>query len=189
MKDQKKDVTLRLIRCFSSEKKLIIRLFFSVILGTVAGVVAPGLQSKAVDIIAGTREGVLRSVLVSMCAVYAVYFLFRLSQGILAASISQNMSARLREELFSRVMDLPVEYTDRHRTGDIMSIMTNDIENISATAAQAMPSLIGGVFTLIGTLAAMFWYSWQLTLLSCSTVILTVIVTKTMSKRIRKHSR
>lgn len=70
-----------------------------------------------------------------------------------------------------------------------MSRMTNDIENISTTVSQSLPSLFSGVLTIIGTALIMFWYCWQLALLSCATVILTVIATKVLSGRVRKFSR
>ena len=70
-----------------------------------------------------------------------------------------------------------------------MSRMTNDIENISSTISQSLPSLFSGVLTIAGTVAMMIWYCWQLALLSCVTVGLTVLVTKVLSKRVRKFSR
>ena len=172
-----------------SQKVSMTLMLFSVALGTLCGVIAPALQSKAVDIIAGTREGSLFQTLGIMGAVYILYCIFRLLQGILSAGISQKLMEQLRDELFSRIIDLPVGYLDRHRHGDVMSTMTNDTENISNTLSQSLPSLISGVFTLVGTVAVMFSYCWQLTLLSCSTVLLTVWLTRTMSGRIRRHSR
>ncbi|MGN1074882.1 MAG: ABC transporter ATP-binding protein, partial [Eubacteriales bacterium] len=71
----------------------------------------------------------------------------------------------------------------------VMSRMTNDIENISTTVSQSLPSLFSGVLTIIGTVAIMLWYCWQLALLSCATVILTLIATKVLSKKVRKYSR
>ena len=70
-----------------------------------------------------------------------------------------------------------------------MSRMTNDIENISTTISQSLPSLFSGVLTIIGTVAIMLWYCWQLALLSFATVLLTLLATKILSKRVRKFSR
>lgn len=95
----------------------------------------------------------------------------------------------MREELFGKLMDLPVRYLDTHSHGDVMSRMTNDIENISSTVSQSLPSLFSGVLTITGTVSIMLWYCWQLALLSFGTVILTVIATKILSKNVRKFSR
>lgn len=96
---------------------------------------------------------------------------------------------RMRDELFEKIIDLPVKYLDTHSHGDVMSRMTNDIENISTTASQSLPSLFSGILTIIGTVSIMLYYCWQLTLLSCATVILTLAATRFLSKRVRKFSR
>lgn len=70
-----------------------------------------------------------------------------------------------------------------------MSRMTNDIENISTTVSQSLPSLFSGVLTAIGTVSIMLWYCWQLALFSLATVILTVFATKLLSGKVRKFSR
>ena len=67
--------------------------------------------------------------------------------------------------------------------------MTNDIENISTTVSQSLPSLFSGVLTVLGTVAIMLVYCWQLALLSCVTVILTLLATKLLSKKVRRFSR
>ena len=82
-----------------------------------------------------------------------------------------------------------MEYLDTHSHGDIMSRMTNDIENISTTVSQSLPSLFSGVLMVCGTVAMMPWYCWQLALLSCVTVLLTVAATKFLSAKVRKFSR
>lgn len=95
----------------------------------------------------------------------------------------------MREELFGKIIDLPVRYLDTHSHGDVMSRMTNDIENISTTVSQSLPSLFSGVLTIIGTISIMLWYCWQLTLLSLATVLLTLLATKILSGRVRRFSR
>lgn len=70
-----------------------------------------------------------------------------------------------------------------------MSRITNDIENISTTISQTLPSLFSGVLTIVFTIMMMLWFCWQLTLLSCITIILVLIATQFLSKKIRKYSR
>ena len=113
----------------------------------------------------------------------------QLLQGFISAHLSQRIIRQLRKELFGRMMDLPVRYLDTHSHGDVMSRMTNDIESISTTVSQSLPSLFSGVLTIAGTVAIMLWYCWQLALLSCATVILTLIATKILSRNVRKFSR
>ena len=179
----------RICAYFAREKVMVIAMLAVVVFGTLCGVYAPTLQSRAIDVIAGTGDGLLAGTLALMLAVYLLYSASQLLQGLLSARLSQRIVRRMREELFSRIVDLPIRYLDTHSHGDVMSRMTNDIENISNTVSQSLPSLFSGVLTILGTVAIMLWYCWQLALLSCATVLLTVLATKILSKNVRRFSR
>lgn len=174
---------------FAKEKKLIFGILAAVLGGTLCGIYAPILQSNAVDIIAGQRNGDLKTTLALMLAAYLFVSLLRLAQGVFSARLSLRIVKQFREELFGKVIDLPIKYTDTHSHGDVMSRMTNDVENISATVSQALPSLFSGVLTIIGTAAIMLWLCWQLALLSCASILLTVIATRLLSNYVRKYSK
>lgn len=179
----------RILTYFAKEKFLVFSMLAIVLFGTLCGIYAPSLQSEAIDIIAGTQEGRLVSTLILMLAVYLLYSGSQLLQGFLSARLSQRIVKRMREELFGKIIDLPVRYLDTHSHGDVMSRMTNDIENISTTVSSALPSLFSGVLTIAGTAAIMLYYCWQLALLSCATVILTFLATKFLSGQVRRFSR
>lgn len=182
-------VLKRIALYFAHEKMLVLCMFAAVIFGTLFGVYAPSVQSKAIDIIAGTENASLPKTLILMLAVYLLYSGCQLLQGLFSAHLSQRIVKHMREELFGKLIDLPVRYLDTHSHGDVMSRMTNDVENISTTISQSLPSLFSGVLTIIGTVAMMLWYCWELALLSCATVILTLIATKVLSGKVRKFSR
>lgn len=179
----------RVAAYFTQEKAMVLCMLIIVVLGTICGVYAPSLQSNAVDIIAGIRTGRLAPTLILMLAVYLFYSISQLLQGLLSARLSQRIVKRMREELFGKLVDLPIRYLDTHSHGDVMSRMTNDIENISTTVSQSLPSLFSGVLTIMGTVAVMLWYCWQLAILSFATVLLTLLATKILSKKVRRFSR
>lgn len=179
----------RIAAYFVREKGIVFGMLAIVIFGTLCGVFAPALQSKAIDIIAKSKEGSLSVTLIIMLTVYLLYSASQLFQGLISAKLSQRIVKRMRDELFGKLIDLPVRYLDTHSHGDVMSRMTNDIENISSTVSQSLPSLFSGVLTIIGTVSVMLWYCWQLALLSFGTVFLTVIATKILSRNVRKFSR
>ena len=179
----------RIAAYFAKEKALVLAMLGVVVLGTLCGVYAPSVQSRAIDIIAGSRGDPLLSTVGLMAAVYLLYSASQLFQGLISAQLSQRIVKRMRGELFGKLMDLPVRYLDTHSHGDVMSRMTNDVENISTTVSQSLPSLFSGVLTIIGTVAVMLWYCWQLALLSFATVLLTVLATKILSGRVRRFSR
>lgn len=179
----------RLVSYFAKEKALVTGMLAIVLAGTLCGVYAPSLQSNAIDIIAGEKTGDLAKTIIVMFAAYLIYSVSQLAQGLLSAKISQRLVKRMRGELFGKIIDLPIQYLDTHSHGDVMSRMTNDIENISTTVSQSLPSLCSGVLTIIGTAAIMLYYCWQLALLSLATVLLTLLATKLLSGQVRKFSR
>lgn len=179
----------RIITYFSHEKLLVLGMLAVVVFGTVCGIAAPSLQSQIIDMIAGSREGRIGATIILMLAVYLLYSGSQLLQGLFSANLSQRIVKKMREELFGKIIDLPVKYLDTHSHGDVMSRMTNDVENISTTVSQSLASLFSGVLMIAGTMAVMLWYCWQLALLSFTTVILTLLATKILSVKVRKFSR
>lgn len=179
----------RLLAYFARERAVVFAMLGVVVFGTVCGIYAPSLQSRAVDIIAKEKHGNLGSCLIAMIFVYLCYSVSGLFQRLLSARLGQSVVKQMREELFGKFVDLPIRYMDTHSHGDVMSRMTNDIENISTTVSQSLPSFCSGVLTIVGTMIVMIWYCWQLALLSLITVFLTLLATKVLSGQVRKFSR
>ena len=181
-----RSTVLRLLEYFKTAKKLLVLLLSSVVCVTLAALLAPSLQGKAIDSIADKNWDVLYRCVGFLLIVYAANVLFTLSQSLLAARLSQSIVKQMRHALFKKIDYLSIKYLDTHSNGDIMSRMTNDVENVSNTISQSLGSLVSGVLTIIGTVTIMFVYCWQLTLITLLTVILTVVVTKKMSAAMRK---
>ena len=182
----KKGTLKRLIAYFAAEKAMIIGLLAAVIVVVICSVYAPKLQSNAIDIIASGRFKELTPILITMVVVYIIHSICTFLQTKISAVLSQNIVKKMREDLFRHIVNLPVRYLDSNSHGDIMSRMTNDIENISTTVSQSLSSMFSGVITIIGTVIMMTVLCPQLALLSCVTVILTVIATKFLSKAMKK---
>ena len=182
----KKGTLKRLIAYFAAEKAMIIGLLAAVIVVVICSVYAPKLQSNAIDIIASGRFKELTPLLITMVVVYIIHSICTFLQTKISAVLSQNIVKKMREDLFRHIVNLPVRYLDSNSHGDIMSRMTNDIENISTTVSQSLSSMFSGVLTIIGTVIMMTVLCPQLALLSCVTVILTVIATKFLSKAMKK---
>lgn len=142
-----------IVMYFMREKALLLAMLAVVILGTVCGIYAPGIQSRAVDMIAGEESGVLSHTLLIMLCFYLLYSICGLLQGLLSARLGQKVVKRMREELFGKIMELPVRYLDTYSHGDVMSRMTNDIESISTTISQSLPSMLSGILTILRRLA------------------------------------
>lgn len=176
----------RLMTYFSRAKRLLFPLVAAVVLVTLAALLAPTLQGNAIDYIEKQEWEALIPSLLLLAVVYAGNVGFSLVQSLTAARLSQSIVKQMRHDLFQKIDNLSIRYLDTHSNGDIMSRMTNDIENVSNTVSQSLGSLISGILTVVGTVAIMFYHCWQLTLITLVTVILTVIVTRYMSRIMRR---
>ena len=160
---------------------------------TLLGLAAPYIQQIAIDCITlddnkldVDRDKLIKT-LIALGIVYLASSLFSYLQGIFSAKLSQRTVSTMRRDLFGDLVKLPIKYFDTHKHGDIMSRMTNDVENISNTISQSIGSLISGVLTVIGSIVIMLTYSPLLTLISLSTVVLTILVSGKMTKFMRKY--
>lgn len=175
----------RLIAYFISEKRMLLMLMSAVVVVVMCSVCAPRLQSNAIDSIAAGQWNRITPILILMAIVYVIQSICTFLQSELSAKLSQRIVGGMRRDLFACIVNLPVRYLDTNSHGDIMSRMTNDIENISTTVSQSMSSLFSGILTIIGTVVMMVALCPQLAVLSCITVILTIVATKLLSKAMR----
>lgn len=184
-KETKKTLS-RLVRYFAAEKKLLILLVISVGAVTLTSLAAPSIQGDAIDAITNGEFSQLYILLGLLLGAYLIGTLFTLFQTLLSANLSQRIVKKMRGDLFEKIVRLPIKYIDTHSNGDIMSRMTNDVENISNTVSQSLGSLVSGVLTVVGTVVIMFIKCWQLTLITLLTVVATFVVTKYLSGFMRK---
>lgn len=183
------DTLKRLMQYFRKEGKLLVFLMASVLCVTLTGILAPSLQGESIDIITAKKWDALTATLIILLVVYLINTLATLCQSLVAARLSRNIVERMRHDLFKKIDYLSIKYLDTHSNGDIMSRMTNDVENVSNTISQSLGSLVSGILTVIGTVSIMFAYCPRLTLITMISVILTVLITKRMTILMRKAYR
>ncbi len=99
-------------------------------------------------------------------AVYAVGVVSSYLQARLMLTVSQGVTERLRNDLFSKLQTLPVRYFDSHPTGEVMSRFTNDVDNVDMMLNNSLTSLVSGAVTLLGTFVFMLTTNWILTLVT-----------------------
>jgi ATP-binding cassette subfamily B protein len=104
-------------------------------------------------------------------------------QGFILNGVVQNTVRRMRSDVEEKINRLPLSYFDRQPRGELLSRVTNDIDNVSQTLQQTMSQLLVAVLTVIGVLAMMFSISWTLALVALVTVPLTMVVTGQIMKR------
>ena len=131
----------RLVGYIGKNRYLMILLLSVMLIITVLNLVAPYLQGLAIDKITISDQRLNVDIsgmvycLIALGCVYLVNSLLTYFQGIFAAKLSQTTVKAMRKDLFDKISYLPIKYTDTHQHGDIMSRMTNDVENISNTVS------------------------------------------------------
>ena len=136
---------------------------------------------------AGVDFTALAQILALVVIVYVFSSFLSWAQNYLMAGVTQRTIYRLREEVDHKLGRLPLRYFDSTSRGDVLSRVTNDIDNISTTLQQTMTQLITSVLTVIGVLAMMVWISPLLAVISLLTVPLSFFVTMFIAKRSQPH--
>ncbi|MFF3064105.1 ABC transporter ATP-binding protein [Oerskovia sp. NPDC057915] len=140
---------------------------------------------SAMDVVPG--QGIdftaLRVILLWVLAIYVGSFFFGWIQGRVTTSVVQRTVRRLRAEVEAKLGRLPLSYFDRQKKGEVLSRVTNDIDNVAQTLQQTLSQLVTSVLTVVGVLAMMFWISPLLAVIALVTVPLSVLVTALIAKR------
>ena len=122
-------------------------------------------------------------VLMLVLAVYLASSILAWLQGFILNGVVQNTVRTMRSDVEEKVNRLPLSYFDKQPRGELLSRVTNDIDNVSQTLQQTMSQLLVSLLTVVGVLSMMFWISWSLALVALVTVPLTMIVTGQIMKR------
>lgn len=157
----------------------------------VEGLRAQG-DDKLADMLSGMEyvtpgQGVdfdaLRSALLVVLAVYLVASLLSFVQGWILNSVVQGTVKGLREDVEKKVHSVPLSYFDKQPRGELLSRVTNDIDNISQTLQQTFSQVLTALFTLVTVLFMMFWISPVLALIALLAVPVSLVVTSAVMKR------
>ncbi len=185
----------RLFRYIGKSRFVLLLMLLFMVAVTVADVMGPMLQQKAIDTITyDTATGKLAvdfpqlvRFLLFMVVFFGASAVLSFFMNLMAMKLSQNTVYTLRNDLFRKLSRLPIRYTDTHKHGDIMSRMTNDCENVSNAVSQSVSTLFSGILTIIGALVMMLYYSPLMTLVAVVTIPLTIFVSGRLAKFMRKY--
>lgn len=157
-----------------------------VVITTGLEVAGPYLMGRAIDEYIGSNDlpGLFQIALL-MAGVYVAMALTSWLQTFVMVRVSQSAVRDLRQELFNRLQVLPLRFFDRRASGDLMSRVTNDVDNISSVLSESVTQLISSVLTLVGVSAMMLWLDWPLALIS----LLTFPLMTSLTGQVAKHAR
>ena len=194
-----KGTTKKLIKNYLSKYKigLLIVLIFAIgstiftivgpkILGNATTEIFNGLVNKLYGK-GGINFEKIGTILLTLLALYVVSAIFSFIQGFVMTNISQKLSYTLRQDLSKKINKLPMNYFDKKTNGEVLSIITNDIDTLGMNLNQSITQIITSVCTLIGILVMMLTISWQMTLISVIVMPIGAVLVKIIVGKSQKY--
>jgi ATP-binding cassette subfamily B multidrug efflux pump len=159
----------------------------------IAGLKAKGDTGQA-DLLSGMHltPGIgidlqaLSTILMWVLALYVLSSVFSWLQAYVLNEVVQRVVYRLRQDVEDKINRLPLGYYDRMQRGELLSRVTNDIDNVSQSLQQTMSQMVSSLLTVVGVLVMMFLISPLLALIALVTIPLTVVITALVAKRSQK---
>ncbi|EMJ5408231.1 ABC transporter ATP-binding protein [Clostridioides difficile] len=177
----------RIFMYFKKDKKITRFIFLLVIIDSIISTVIPYTIGKVVDIIdidTYSKSIFLKGIII-LLSFYIIEFSVKLSKGICTARLSQSIVREMRSNLFLKFKNLPITFFDKSSTGDIMSRVTNDVDNISTGISNSLVQLITGILNILMTFIMMFVLSPILTFCSVILIPIVMFVSNFIAKRTR----
>ncbi len=172
-----KGTTKKLGQRLSSYKIAIIIVMIFAIGSTIFSIVGPKILGNATtEIYTGLMNKINRTggidfakigkIILFALGLYGVSALFSMIQSYIMAGVAQKVTYKIRNELTEKINKLPMKYFDKRTNGEVLSIITNDVDTLSTGLNQSITQIITSIFTIIGILVMMISISWEMTIVS-----------------------
>ena len=183
----------RLIRLMADEKYLVVLVMFLAVVSVALVVLGPRILGHATDILfdgltkrdgqTGVNFTSLHRTLELALGLYVLSFILAYSQTFMLAGVVQRTMFTLRADVEAKIHRLPLSYIDRHSRGDLLSRVTNDIDNISQSLQQSLSQLITSLLTIAGVLVMMLALSPILAIIAIITVPVSISTMNRLARR------
>ena len=194
-----KGTTKKLIKNYLAQYKikLLIVLIFAIgstiftivgpkILGNATTEIFSGLMGKLSGT-TGIDFGKIAQILFTLLGLYVMSVIFSVIQGFTMTSVVQKLTYNLRNQLAQKINKLPMNYFDKKTNGEVLSVITNDIDTLSMNLNQSVTQIITSICTIIGILIMMFSISWEMTLISIIILPVSGIIVGMVAKKSQKY--
>jgi ATP-binding cassette subfamily B protein len=191
------ETSRRLLRLMAGEKYLVILIMFLAVISVALVVLGPRILGHATDILfdgltkrdgqTGVDFPSLHRTLIFALGLYVMSFILAYSQTYMLAGVVQRTMFTLRADVEAKIHRLPLSYIDRHSRGDLLSRVTNDIDNISQSLQQSLSQLITSLLTIAGVLIMMLALSPILAIIAIITVPLSISTMNRLARRSKKQ--
>lgn len=184
----------RLLGHLGPELPLIIAVVVMVALATAGNAIGPAVLGQGTNLIydavvvnhTAIDFAALSRVLTLAAVLYIGFFLLSWTAGLMVNSIVQRSIYRMRQQVSEKISRLPLKYFDGQPRGELLSRVTNDVDNISQSLQQTLMQILSNLFTVIGVVAMMFAVSWPLALVALITIPIAGGLTMIIGSRSQK---
>lgn len=169
--------------------KIVIVIIFAVF-STLFGVFAPMFLGKiTTNVFSGPDFTFIIRMIIFLIFLYGASSLFAWFQGFIMTSVTMDVSFRLRNEIESKLHRLPLGYFDTRAHGEVLSIITNDVDTLTQSLNQSVTQIITSITTLVGILGMMLWISWEMTVSALIVVPISFLFVSFIVKKSQPHFR
>ena len=193
-----KGTTKKLANRLSEHKIAIIIVMIFAIGSTIFSIVGPKILGNATtEIYTGLMNKIngtggidfakIGKIILFALGLYAVSALFSMIQSYIMAGVAQKATYKIRNELTEKINKLPMKYFDKRTNGEILSIISNDVDTLSTGLNQSITQIITSIFTIIGILVMMLSISWEMTLVSLLILPVSAVILKKVIGKSQKY--
>ena len=180
-------VYLRLLAFVRPYIPRVIVAIICILLAAAGNLVVPWVIKDVIDKVLINKDvQALHFIAVGILTVYFLRGIFFYGQTYLMAYIAQKVIIDIRESAYRHLQKMSLSYFDKRRTGSIMSIVTNDVGALQTALVESVVEMFTETMILIGSLAAMFYLHWKLSLLTLITTPLVLITVNTFGNKLRR---
>lgn len=193
-----KGTTKKLANILSEHKIAIIIVMIFAIGSTIFSIVGPKILGNATtEIYTGLMNKIngtggidfakIGKIILFALGLYAVSALFSMIQSYIMAGVAQKATYKIRNELTEKINKLPMKYFDKRTNGEVLSIISNDVDTLSTGLNQSITQIITSIFTIIGILVMMLSISWEMTLVSLLILPVSAAILKKVIGKSQKY--
>ena len=194
-----KHTTKKLINTYLAKYKFSLIIVFIFAIGsTIFTIVGPKILGNATTEVfngivskmsggSGIDFTKIAQILITLLVLYVISAIFSFIQGFTMTRVSQKVTYKLRADISKKINKLPMKYFDKKNHGEVLSIITNDVDTLSMNLNQSITEIITSICTVVGILIMMLTISWEMTLISLIILPISGIIVKTIVGKSQKY--
>ena len=129
----------------------------------------------------------IKNIVIFLLVLYVISMIFSIIQGLIMNKVSQKTGYELRKKLIDKMKKLPMKHFDDRSTGEVLSIITNDVDNLTQGLNQVATQIISSIITVIGILIMMFSINVVMTLVSLLVLPFSLVIMASISKKSQRY--